>query len=162
MKREIIIEKKKALASLYRRSHQRSPAGCELLHTASSSSTQGDLCVANRMTVVLVTADIIVDLESVMQISPGLPLFGTLTQLLKIYHAAWCHIPEERKKKGKAIPVTGRGGPQGCETSRLPHFLDNRIKDGGKVVSLTRRPSFIPQKDFWYSFVLEAEWTPGL
>jgi hypothetical protein len=27
------------------------------------------------------------------------------------------------KKKGKAIPVTGRGGPQGCETLRLPHFL---------------------------------------
>jgi hypothetical protein len=28
--------------------------------------------------------------------------------------------------KGKAIPVTGRGGPYGCETSRLPHFLDSR------------------------------------
>jgi hypothetical protein len=26
-------------------------------------------------------------------------------------------------KKYKAIPVTGRGGPQGCERSRLPHFL---------------------------------------
>jgi hypothetical protein len=26
-------------------------------------------------------------------------------------------------KKGKAIPKTGRGGPQGCETSRPPHFL---------------------------------------
>jgi hypothetical protein len=26
-------------------------------------------------------------------------------------------------KKGKAIPVTGREGPQGCEMSRLPHFL---------------------------------------
>jgi hypothetical protein len=25
--------------------------------------------------------------------------------------------------KGKAIPVTGREGPLGCETSRLPHFL---------------------------------------
>jgi hypothetical protein len=25
--------------------------------------------------------------------------------------------------KGKAIPVKCRGGPQGCETSRLPHFL---------------------------------------
>jgi hypothetical protein len=25
--------------------------------------------------------------------------------------------------KGKAIPVTGRGGPQACETSRLPCFL---------------------------------------
>jgi hypothetical protein len=26
-------------------------------------------------------------------------------------------------KKGEAFPVTGRGGPYGCETSRLPHFL---------------------------------------
>jgi hypothetical protein len=49
-------------------------------------------------------------------------------------------------KKGKAISVTGRGGPQGCETSRLPHFLDNRLTDGGEVVSLTRRPPFTPRK----------------
>jgi hypothetical protein len=34
------------------------------------------------------------------------------------------------RKKSKAIPVTGRGGPQGCETSRIPHFLDNRLTDG--------------------------------
>jgi hypothetical protein len=27
----------------------------------------------------------------------------------------------------KAIPVKGCGGPYGCETSRLPHFLDNRL-----------------------------------
>jgi hypothetical protein len=27
------------------------------------------------------------------------------------------------KGKGKAIPVTGREGPQGCETLKLPHFL---------------------------------------
>jgi hypothetical protein len=36
---------------------------------------------------------------------------------------------------GKAVPVTGRGGPYGCETSRLPYFLDNRLTDGGEVVS---------------------------
>jgi hypothetical protein len=27
----------------------------------------------------------------------------------------------EVKNKCRAIPVTGRGGPYGCETSRLPH-----------------------------------------
>jgi hypothetical protein len=48
--------------------------------------------------------------------------------------------------KGKAIPVTGRGGPKGCETSRLPHFPDNRLIDGGEVVSLTGRPPFTPRK----------------
>jgi hypothetical protein len=38
----------------------------------------------------------------------------------------------------------GRGGPQDCETSRLPHFLDNRFIDGGEV-SLTA-PPFTPRK----------------
>jgi hypothetical protein len=56
--------------------------------------------------------------------------------------------------KGKAIPVTGRGGPYGCETSRLPYILDNQLTDDGEVVSLTRRPSFTPQEDSWYSFLL--------
>jgi hypothetical protein len=50
------------------------------------------------------------------------------------------------EKKGKAIPVTVREGPQGCETPRLPHFLDNRLTDGGEVVSRTRRPPFTPRK----------------
>jgi hypothetical protein len=26
---------------------------------------------------------------------------------------------------GRAVPITGRGGPQGSETSRLPNFLDS-------------------------------------
>jgi hypothetical protein len=63
--------------------------------------------------------------------------------------------------KGKAIPVTGRGGPWGCETSRFPYFLDNRLTDGGEVVSLSRRPPFTPQEGPWYSFLLEAESNPG-
>jgi hypothetical protein len=66
------------------------------------------------------------------------------------------------KGKGNANPVTGRGGPYGSETSRLPHFLDNWLKVGGEVDSLTRRPPFTPQEDSWYSFLLEAESTPGL
>jgi hypothetical protein len=62
----------------------------------------------------------------------------------------------------KAIPVTGRGGPEGCDTSRLPHLLDNRLTDGGEVVSLTRRPAALyPQEDSWYSFLLEAESPQG-
>jgi hypothetical protein len=48
--------------------------------------------------------------------------------------------------KGKAIPVIGHGGPYDCETSRLIYFLDNRLTDGGKVVSFTRRPPFTPRK----------------
>jgi hypothetical protein len=50
------------------------------------------------------------------------------------------------KVKGKAIPVTGCEGPEGCETSRLPHFLDNRLTDVGDVIRLTRRQPFTPRK----------------
>jgi hypothetical protein len=39
-------------------------------------------------------------------------------------------------------------GPQGCETSRLPHFLENPLTDGGEVVSLTRQPLFTPSGRF--------------
>jgi hypothetical protein len=63
-------------------------------------------------------------------------------------------------KKGNGIPVTGREGPYGCETLRLPHFLNNRLTDGGEVVSLMRRP-LLTQEDSWCSFLLEAESTPG-
>jgi hypothetical protein len=37
--------------------------------------------------------------------------------------------------KCKAIPETGREGPWGCETLKIPHFLENRFTDGSKVVS---------------------------
>jgi hypothetical protein len=57
------------------------------------------------------------------------------------------------KAKGKAIPVTGHGGPLGCETLRVPHYLDDRLTDGCKVVSLTRQLPFTPQEDSWYSFL---------
>jgi pantothenate kinase-related protein Tda10 len=43
--------------------------------------------------------------------------------------------------------ITGRGGPQSCETSRLSHFLDSQLTDGGEVVSLTRRLPFTPRKN---------------
>jgi hypothetical protein len=65
-------------------------------------------------------------------------------------------------KKGKRILVTGRGGPSVCETSRLPHFLNNRLTNGGEAVSLMRQPAALePQEDSWYSFLLESESTPG-
>jgi hypothetical protein len=63
--------------------------------------------------------------------------------------------------KGKALPVTGREGPYCCKVSTLPHFLDNRLTDGGEVFSLTHRPPLIPREDSWYSYLLEAESTPG-
>jgi hypothetical protein len=71
------------------------------------------------------------------------------------------HVHKYVKVKSKATPVTGRGGPQVCETLKLPYFLYSRLTDGGKIVSLTRWPPYTPQEDSWYSFLLEAESTPG-
>jgi hypothetical protein len=60
----------------------------------------------------------------------------------------------KKVKKDKA--VTGREDPLGCKTSRIPHFVDIRLTDGGEVVSLRHRPPFTPQEDSWYSFLLES------
>jgi hypothetical protein len=68
----------------------------------------------------------------------------------------FAHVRRRGWKTGKTIPVTGREVPLGCETSKLPHFLHNRLTDGGEVVSRTRRPPFTPR----YSFLLEAESIP--
>jgi hypothetical protein len=42
------------------------------------------------------------------------------------------------------MSVTGHGDAQGYETSRLPHFLHNRLTYGGEAVSLPRQPPFTP------------------
>jgi hypothetical protein len=47
--------------------------------------------------------------------------------------------------KGKAITERGRGGPWGCETSKLPHFLENEIT-AVRFVSFRRRPPFTLRK----------------
>jgi hypothetical protein len=52
-------------------------------------------------------------------------------------------------KKSKAIFVTGRGELQGCEMLRIPHCLDNRLTDCGKVVSPTHRLRSTPQKRYF-------------
>jgi hypothetical protein len=53
-----------------------------------------------------------------------------------------CEGTTHHDSDGNGIPVTGRGGPQGCEDIEVPTFSpDNRLTDGGVFVSLTRRPS---------------------
>jgi hypothetical protein len=34
---------------------------------------------------------------------------------------------------------------------KIPHCLDNRLRDGGKVVSPTHRQNFTPQKQYYFS-----------
>jgi hypothetical protein len=49
--------------------------------------------------------------------------------------------------------------PKGFRLVKAPDFLDFRHYVGGKIVTLTHRPS-LPPGVSWYSF-LEAEYTPG-
>jgi len=58
------------------------------------------------------------------------------------------------RKKGTAVPLQVWSGPEGSRKLRFPDFMTT-AQDGGKVVSLTLR------KCSWYSFLLEAESTPG-
>lgn len=37
-------------------------------------------------------------------------------------------------RNGKAIPVSGHEGPQGCEMPRLPRFLENQLTVGSEVL----------------------------
>jgi hypothetical protein len=53
--------------------------------------------------------------------------------------------------ESEAIPVTGRGGLQGCEMLRIPQCLDNRFTHGGKAVSLTSWPRSIPYKHYFFT-----------
>jgi hypothetical protein len=49
--------------------------------------------------------------------------------------------------KGKAIPVTGREDPQGCETLRLPHLWTIGSQMAVRLSVLRAcRPPFTPRK----------------
>jgi len=71
-----------------------------------------------------------------------------------------CTLVSVVKKKGKAVPLQARSGPEGSRNLRFPDFMTT-AQDGGKVVSRTHRPPIPPGKYSWYSFLLEDEWTPG-
>jgi len=62
--------------------------------------------------------------------------------------------------KGKAVPLQAWSGPEGSRKLRFPDFMTT-AQDGGKFVSLTHTAASTPRKYTWYSFLLEAESTPG-
>jgi hypothetical protein len=64
--------------------------------------------------------------------------------------------------KRYSYPCNRTWRPIGLWDVEAPKFcLDIRLTDGSKVVSPTRRLPFTPQENCWYSFLLEAESTPG-
>jgi hypothetical protein len=46
--------------------------------------------------------------------------------------------------KGKAVPLEAWSGPEGSRKLRIPDYKTT-AQDGGKVVSLTRRPPLPPE-----------------
>ena len=72
-------------------------------------------------------------------------------------------------EKGKSVLLQTWSGPEGSRKLRFPHFMTKAqdggkvvsLTDGGKAVSLTHLPPLPPRKYSWYSFLLEAESTPG-
>jgi hypothetical protein len=68
-----------------------------------------------------------------------------------------------KNSKLKAIPVTGRGGPYGCETLRLPHFytIGSQRWDCQPYAPAGQPATLYPQEDSWYSLLLEVGSTPG-
>jgi hypothetical protein len=67
---------------------------------------------------------------------------------------------------GKSFPVTGLEGLQSCNTLRIPHCIEIRLTDGGKVFSSTHRQRSTPQKHYFSVFNTHFCWRlsepPGL
>jgi len=57
--------------------------------------------------------------------------------------------------KGKVVPLQAWTGPEGSRKLRFPDFV-TVAQDGGRLSA-----AFTPRKYSWYSFLLEAESTPG-
>jgi hypothetical protein len=86
--------------------------------------------------------------EHVATIFRIMTILRNFFQLLTVFKIKLCLIKHYtmktyggvKVKNLKAIPITGCGGPQGCEM-RLPHFLDRWLTDGSGVVSLLHQPA---------------------
>jgi len=55
-----------------------------------------------------------------------------------------CALVQEKVfKKSKRVPLQAWSGPDGSRKLRFTYFMTT-VQDGGKVVSLTHRPSLLP------------------
>ena len=60
----------------------------------------------------------------------------------------------------KSVPLQAWSGSEVSRKLRFPDYMTT-AQDGGKVVSLTPQLPLPTRKYPWYSFLLEAESTPG-
>ena len=58
-------------------------------------------------------------------------------------------------------PITGLDGPLGLQEVEVPRISRQSTHEGGKVVSPTHRPPLSARRYALYSFMLEAQSTPG-
>ena len=81
--------------------------------------------------------------ESFRKYVSNIPGKHEVKELQKTAILGTAHILRKVKGKGKAIPLQAWSGPEGSRKLRLPDFMTT-AQDGGKVVSLTRRPPLPP------------------
>ena len=70
-----------------------------------------------------------------------------------------CGVKGKGKGKGKAVPLQAWSGPEGSRKLRFLDFVTTAQDSGG--LQPYAPAAFTPRKYSWYSFVLEAESTPG-
>jgi hypothetical protein len=71
-------------------------------------------------------------------------------------------LSPKSKGKGKGKnPCTGLDRPLRLQEVQSTGISIQKAHEGGKVVSPTHRPLLLPRKYSWYSFLLQAESTPG-
>jgi hypothetical protein len=97
------------------------------------------------------------------------PASETLVQMKKVTGIVECRtvitdtLPEHDDLHAflPAYPCTGLERPLGLQEVEGPRISRQSAHASGKVVSRTHRSPLPTRKYLWYSFLLEAETTPG-
>jgi hypothetical protein len=73
---------------------------------------------------------------------------------ISLQHTLWLVVTQRPQRWGthRLIPAAGRGGS---------HTLHNWLTDAVLTTVTSRQAALYPQENSWYSFLLEAETTPG-
>ena len=72
----------------------------------------------------------------------------------------YCICGNQSLKCSKAVPLQAWSGPEDSRKLRFPGFMTT-VQDGWQGCQPCAPATFTSRKYTWYSFVLEAELTPG-